>query len=72
MFANPVFRDENVARESSAVNGEYEIDVSSDDWKMTNLMSLIANKSHPLSRFTIGNKDTLKKEGVTEALNNFY
>ena len=40
MFANPVFRDENVARESSAVNGEYEIDVSSDGWKMTNLMSL--------------------------------
>ena len=39
---------------------------------MTNLMSLMAKKSHPMSRFTIGNKNTLKKEGVTDALNNFY
>lgn len=34
MFANPVFREENVLKESSAVNGEYEINLSKDGWKI--------------------------------------
>ena len=50
MFANPVFRDENVARESSAVNGEYEIDVSSDDWKMTNFAHLRGHENKLFAR----------------------
>ena len=64
MFSNPIFSKENVEKESSAVNGEYEIDVSSDTWKITNLMSLISKENHPMSRFTIGNKESLKKDGV--------
>lgn len=32
---------------------------------------MIAKKDHPLSKFTIGNDDTLKKDGVVEALEEY-
>lgn len=54
------------------VNGEYEIDISMDGWKLENLVNLISNENHPGSRFSIGNTDTLRKDGVIEALNEYF
>lgn len=39
---------------------------------MQNLISLISNESHPASRFTIGNTETLRKDGVVDALNEYF
>ena len=64
MFIDPEFLKEFVDKESSAVNGEYEIDISSEDWKFENILTIISNKEHPMSRFTIGNTETLRKEGI--------
>jgi len=61
-----------VDKEVNAVNSEYEIDVSGDGWKLIHLMSLLSEPSHPMSRFTIGNNASLKKEGVVEALKAFH
>lgn len=64
--------EEKVAKESSAVNGEYEIMLGNEAWKIQNLMQILAKKEHPMSRFSCGNEKTLKKEGVTDALTTFF
>jgi len=53
-----------VFKEVNAVNSEYEIDVSEDGWKFFHLLTLLTDRSHPLSRFSIGNHGTLRKDGV--------
>ncbi len=50
-----------VEKEANAVNSEYEIDVSGDSWKLMHLITLLSDPKHPLSRFTIGNLDSLMK-----------
>ena len=54
-FVDPLLSAESTSKEVNAVNSEYEIDVSDDDWKLQHLVSLMSEKSHPQSRFTIGN-----------------
>lgn len=71
-FIDPLFSEEAVAKERNAVNSEYEIDVNTEDWKVVNLFSLIADPKHPASRFSIGNNDVLAKDGVVDALKQFY
>jgi len=34
MFSDPIFSKDNVDKESSAVNSEYEMDVNDDGWKV--------------------------------------
>jgi len=46
----------SIKKEISAVNNEYEIDVSDDSWKLMHLLTVISEKDHPMSRFTIGDK----------------
>ena len=60
---DPLFLTEAVNKEVNAVNSEYEIDVAADGWKIVNLFSLISSKKHPVSRFSIGNNDSLGKKG---------
>ncbi|CAD8118614.1 unnamed protein product [Paramecium sonneborni] len=71
-FIDPLFSEDAVNKERNAVNSEYEIDVSTEDWKVVNLFALLADPKHPASRFSIGNNDVLAKEGVVEALKKFY
>jgi insulysin len=61
-FIDPLLSKDMVEKEANAVNSEYEIDVSGDGWKLMHLMTLLANPAHPLSRFTIGNLDSLVKD----------
>lgn len=58
-FVDPLFGDDAVEKEVSAVNSEYEIDVSGDSWKIMNIFTILSEESHPASHFTIGNTDTL-------------
>lgn len=71
-FIDPLFSQEAVSKEVNAVNSEYEIDVNSEDWKIVNLFSLLADSTHPASRFSIGNNEVLSKDGVVDALKEFY
>ena len=56
-------KKDRIKKEISAVNNEYEIDVSDDSWKLMHLLALISEKEHPMSRFTIGDKETLSSKG---------
>lgn len=71
-FIDPLFNEDAVNKERNAVNSEYEIDVSSEEWKVINLFALLADPNHPASRFSIGNNEVLAKDGVVEALKKFY
>jgi len=55
-----------VDREINAINSEYEIDINGDSWKIMNLFNLLSKDSHPASRFTIGNTETLTKEDIVK------
>ncbi|CAD8053672.1 unnamed protein product [Paramecium sonneborni] len=71
-FIDPLFSQELVGREKNAVNSEYEIDVSSEDWKIQNLFTLFADPQHPASRFSLGNNEVFKKKGIEDALKSFF
>lgn len=71
-FIDPLLSQDMVAKEANAVNSEYEINVSGDNWKIMHLLSLMSDSKHPLSRFTIGNLDSLLKPHVVEALRKFH
>jgi insulysin len=58
-FIDPLLNPEMVEKESNAVNSEYEIAVSGDGWKILHLLNRVAKDSHPMSRFTIGNLESL-------------
>lgn len=61
-----------VHKEANAVNSEYEINIAGDSWKILHLMTLLSEYPHPLSRFTIGNLQSLLKPHVVEALRKFH
>ncbi|CAK74951.1 unnamed protein product (macronuclear) [Paramecium tetraurelia] len=67
-----LFNEDLVEREKNAVNSEYEMDVSSEDWKIQNLFTLFADPKHPASRFSLGNDEVLKKKGIENALKSFF
>ena len=63
-FIDPLLSDSMVDKEVNAVNSEYEIVVSGDGWKLMHLFTMMSVKNHPLSRFTIGNNNSLKKNNI--------
>lgn len=71
-FIDPMLKESMVEKEVNAVNSEYEIDVSGDGWKLLHLLSLISNDNHPMSRFTIGNNESLLKEDIVKYLKDFH
>ena len=71
-FIDPLLSESMVDKEVNAVNSEYEIDVSGDGWKLMHLFTMLSKQDHPLSRFTIGNNESLKKKDVVRALKQFH
>lgn len=71
-FIDPLLSKDMVEKEANAVNSEYEINVNGDGWKLMFLLELLSDSSHPFSRFTIGNLDSLVKPDVVEALKKFH
>ncbi|CAD8182719.1 unnamed protein product [Paramecium octaurelia] len=71
-FIDPILDQKMVEKEVNAVNNEYEIITSSDDWKIEALLKIISQKSHPFSWFSIGNLNTLLKDEISELLKQFF
>lgn len=65
-FISPLFNPAGVAREMHAVDQEYRRYVTSDDWRVMGLIQALSNPASPLSRFTVGNLDTLAKVTQSE------
>ncbi len=69
MFANPFLKQEFLEKEISAVNGEYVNDLSKDIWKTYGLTCQLAEGKY--NKFTVGNRESLMKDGVRDQMENF-
>ncbi|MDP1836814.1 MAG: insulinase family protein [Chlamydiales bacterium] len=67
-FREPLFNPSGVEREINAIDQEYARMVRDDDWRWMWVTTTLANKKHPGSRFTAGNKQTLSKVQREELL----
>ena len=61
-FIKPLFKEEFVDKEVNAVNSEFEKNVHSEEKKFERLFQQFANKNHPYSNFSTGNKETLNNK----------
>ena len=55
-----------------AVDSEFNQSLQSDAWKFFSLLQHSAFPESNLNRFNIGNSDSLKQEGIREALLEFH
>lgn len=59
MFIAPLFKEEAVVREISAVNSEHEKNLSTDAWRIRMVNKTLANLTHSYSKFSTGSTKTL-------------
>jgi len=71
-FIAPRLDPAYVEREMNAVNSEFQLQQKDDGWRQNAALKQVFNPDHPLSRFNIGNLDSLDQDGVHEALRRFY
>ena len=65
-FYEPTFDANYVNRERNAVESEYQLKLKSDSRRQWDVLREIINPQHPLSKFTVGNNQTLvdSKDGI--------
>jgi len=65
-FYEPTFDANYVNRERNAVESEYQLKLKSDSRRQWDVLREIINPQHPLSKFTVGNNQTLvdSKDGL--------
>lgn len=59
MFIAPLFNEDSIVREISAVNSEHEKNLASDAWRFRMVNKTIASAHHPYSKFSTGSVATL-------------
>lgn len=60
--------EDGVSREANAVDSEHGKNLNSDAWKKLQLWRSTASSTHPISRFSTGNIDTLINEPESKGL----
>jgi len=77
-FICPLISEDGVSREANAVDSEHGKNLNSDAWKKLQLWRSTSSSTHPISRFSTGNIDTLihepESKGLSphQAVKNFY
>ena len=71
-FVSPLLTDDATDKEMNAVNSEAEKNLNTDFWRTYHLINCLSNEDSQLNRYTIGNLNTLKKDGIREALMGFH
>ena len=68
-FIAPLLKEDSTEREMEAVDSEYNQALQNDSWRFWGLVTdPLANAGRHLNKFSIGNVDTLKLEGIREVL----
>lgn len=70
-FIDPLFDPKYVDKEITAVNYEYQKNISSDLVR-TEILGLNFSSDDVNTRFTVGSNETLRKDGILDALKKFY
>ncbi|AYV78243.1 MAG: Zn-dependent peptidase [Edafosvirus sp.] len=71
-FIKPLFDNDSLNREISAVDAEHKKNLHLDEWRYHNMFKISAKKSHPYSKFGTGNMETLKKPNSRDKLIEYY
>lgn len=71
-FKKPLLAEEWVNKEVNAVNSEAQMYLKNDFWREFQLLFSLSKKDSLLQKYNVGNLETLKKEGLIEALRKFY
>ena len=80
-FIKPLFKREYIDKELFAVNSEFEKNIHSEEKRFKRLFQSLTNLNHPFSKFSTGNKETLKghhiklsklREEVIDYFLNYY
>ena len=64
--------EDGIKREMNAVNSEFRNNITNEGYRLFRLWQLTCDKSHPLSRFHIGNLETLNRTGIVDMVKGFY
>ncbi|KAJ2077677.1 metalloprotease [Coemansia sp. RSA 988] len=64
-FIDPLFAPDAIDREVNAVDSENKKNLQNDGWRFNNLKSTLSSASHPYSKFSTGNLETLKGASQT-------
>jgi len=71
MFDSPLFNEKSIQNELNVINAEHEKNKNNDDWRHSEIIKL-ACKHHAYSKFSTGNDDTLRVDGIDKCLKNFF
>eukprot|EP01124_Arcella_intermedia_P015225 TRINITY_DN21730_c0_g1_i1.p1 TRINITY_DN21730_c0_g1~~TRINITY_DN21730_c0_g1_i1.p1 ORF type:complete len:1006 (+),score=214.72 TRINITY_DN21730_c0_g1_i1:287-3019(+) len=71
-FIDPLFTVSGTTREMNAVNSEHDKNKQNDVNRFYQLLKTVSNPKSCFHRFSTGNLETLNKEGIREALLDFY
>lgn len=71
-FVSPLFTEKFVDKEINAVDSEFKKNFSDDTWRYWSAFGKLANEGSNASKFSIGNRKTLDKPGVRDALMKFW
>lgn len=71
-FKTPLFTESATDREINAVDSEFRQNYTSDARKLFQISKLAADQTSHYSKFQSGNLDSLKKDGVRDALIKFH
>ena len=65
-------KESGIMREMNAVDSEYRNIRQDEGFRLHRVVKLLCDEKHPFSRFHVGNLETLKKDGIVEAVIAFY
>ncbi|KMV65969.1 insulinase-like Zn-dependent peptidase [Encephalitozoon cuniculi EcunIII-L] len=71
-FKSPLLKRDSVEREVSAVNSEFCNGLNNDGWRTWRMMKKCCKKEQALSKFSTGNYDTLRRDGIWEEMKEFW
>lgn len=69
---NADFKKEYINKEISNVDAEHKKNIFNDDWKILNILRLLANKNNNYRHFSTGTNETLKNSDILDKLIHFY
>lgn len=71
-FIDPLFDIDSVNKELNAVHSEHSKNINHDGWRGDYFKDIISKKGSIINRFKTGNLSSLKKDGIREAMIEFY
>lgn len=68
MFMDPLFNPDTISREYKAVEQEYQLSLTKDNWRFFAVLKALGDPDHPHNAFSCGNSETLAKIPVQTAI----